>query len=266
MPQRNPVRRSGKDDTIRVVFPDLHGCFQDPAAVGAFLADVKRLAPDEIIGLGDIVDAGGFLAQHHTWGYVAEATYTFEDDIRAANTFLDRLQAAAPAAKLDLIEGNHEQRIERWCVTQALRSGRDAGFLMARNAPDILLDVKGRGARYYRRSEMYDGLPIQGTIKRGKCLFTHSAEQRTLRRFGASVVHGHTHRVDSLLLRSAMGGVHGIWSLGCLSKPQPLWQHGNPTDWTHAYGIQIVARSGAFLHFTVPLIDGRSLLPDIKLR
>ena len=269
--RQRPARVS-KDDTIRVVFPDLHGSAQDSAAVAAFLADVKRICPDEVIGLGDIFDAGGFLAQHHTLGYVAEAAYTFEDDIAAANGFLDSLQGAAPRARIELLEGNHEGRIEKWCVTSALRNQRDAAFLLRVYAPEVLLRLRARGIAWHRRSDVADGLSVGGAIKRGKVVFMHGIQRgrsdpaSVARRFGCSVVHGHTHHVREEMISPVSIGEIGAWSIGCLSQRQPLWQHGDSTDWVNAYAIQIVARSGRFLHFTVPIVHGESLLPSMSLR
>jgi len=104
---------------IRICIPDTHGSSIDLPAFSAFLSDLESLKPHEIILLGDHVDCGGFLAQAHTYGYVAQTSYTFEDDIAATNQMLDKVQAICPTAKIEYIEGNHEFRISRWCVTQA---------------------------------------------------------------------------------------------------------------------------------------------------
>lgn len=264
-PMARPTKRSGRDDTLRVIFPDLHGVFQEPQAVAAFMADVKKLAPQEVIGLGDLTDCGGFLAQHHVWGYVAEAEYTFEDDIAMSNQFLDALQAASPGSVIDLIEGNHDHRVEQWCVTSALRSKRDASFLLQHYSPRTLLRLKERGVTYHSRSELSDGLPVPGAIRRGKCVFTHEARMSTIQRWGLNVVHGHDHKTTANVIHTVANGTIGVWSAGCLSKRQPLWRHGDPTGWTHSYMVQVVARSGRFLTLQVPLIDGQSLLPTLKL-
>ena len=108
-PMVREARKRGAGDVVRVVIPDTHGALVDKGALAALLGDVKALDPHEIILLGDHVDCGGFLAQHHVMGYVAETDYTYEEDIAAANPFLDALQKAAPRAKIEYIEGNHER-------------------------------------------------------------------------------------------------------------------------------------------------------------
>jgi hypothetical protein len=164
-PFRRPRER---EDKVVVVFPDVHGSSSDPAAVAAFLGDLKALQPDMVVGLGDLVDCGGFLAQHHVMGFVAETAYTYEDDLKAAGAFLDAVRAAAPNAEFRAIEGNHDARPERQAVTAALRNSRDAEFLRKRWAPDEILGFRDRGIQYYRRSVVYDDLPVQGATRIGK--------------------------------------------------------------------------------------------------
>lgn len=259
--------RIGKEDYMRVIFPDLHGTFQEETAVAAFLSDLRKLQPDYGLGLGDITDCGGFLAQHHVWGYVAESTYSFEDDIRATNLFLDGCQNASPMTDWELLEGNHERRIETWCMTQAQRGGtKDASFLFGKVGPKVLLELDRRGIRYYPQSGYYDGLTLNGAIKRGKCLFVHDAVASKIHRYGVNVVHGHDHHLRFRGIHSVGSGDIGMWSAGCLSKRQPLWRHTDPTEWMHGYIIQVMSKSGNFLNFTVPIINGQSLLPDISLR
>lgn len=259
-----------KGDIVRMTAGDIHGAKMNKAAVAAFLADVKAIQPDEIYLLGDIVDCGGFLAQHHVLGYVPESTYTYEDDIRAANTFLDKLREAAPNAEIHFIEGNHEQRVERWCMKQTLAHGKDAGYLRRLVAPEYLLRLQEREIPYYRMGEYYDGLSVPGTLKRGSCFYTHgsfatskNAARDVVAKFSGNVVFANTHRHDVYVGRRPNVGVVGGWNPGCLCELQPLWQNTNPTDWTHGETVQYVARTGKFLHLNVPIIDGESLFNSL---
>jgi hypothetical protein len=258
-----------KGDLVRVVASDVHGCKMHRPAVAAMLGDIKQLNPGSVMLIGDIADCGGFLAQHHVWGYVAETSYTYEDDIRAANTFLDETREAAPNSLIELVEGNHEQRVERWCITQALRGGnaKDAEYLRKQFAPEILLRLAERGIPYYRMGAFYDGLPVPGTIKRGNCFYTHgsfltskTAARDAVARFSGNVSFGNTHRPDIYVGRRANVGVIGGFNAGCLCELQPLWQNTNPTDWSHGYAVQFISHSGKFLHLNVPIIEGESLL------
>jgi len=263
-----PTRR-GKEDIVRVIIPDTHGAKVDKGALAACLGDIQALDPDEVILLGDHVDCGGFLAQHHTLGYVAESAYTYESDIAATNAFLDAVQSAAPSARVEYIEGNHERRIETWALTQTLRNSKDAEYLRRAFAPEFLLRLAERGIPYYRQGEFYDDLPLPGTIRKGKCYFFHGsstskqATTTTLNSFAGNVCFGHTHREQSSSARPVHAGQIKAWNPGCLCELQPLWQHTNPTSWTHGFAVQLAARSGEFLHLNIPIIGGKSLLGSL---
>jgi predicted phosphodiesterase len=251
-------------DIIRVIIPDTHGAKADRAAIAVLLADIKTIDPQEIILLGDHVDCGGFLAQHLIMGYVAETAYSYEEDLEHGNAFLDSLRFAAPHAKIEYLEGNHERRVETWCVTQTLRHSKDAERLRQLYAPEFRLNLAERGIPYYRQAVFYDGLSSPGMIQRGKCFFFHgistakNAVMETLVKIGGNCVFGHTHRQQSEVVRRLGIGVIGGWNPGCLCELQPLWQHTKPTEWTHGYAVQLVSADGGFLHLNIPILEGAS--------
>lgn len=260
------ARRSKKGDFCRLIVPDTHGCHADKAAMAALLADMELLKPAEVVLLGDHLDAGGFLAQHHTMGYVAETEYSYTDDIAAANEFLDQVQKRAPTARYDYLCGNHEHRIEKWCVTEALRHKKDAELLRSLLGPPAVLSMKARGINFVTLYDYHDDLPVQGAIRRGKCCFVHGishakhAADVTLGKFGGCVAFGHTHRVDAWVTTIVGAGTIGAWSFGCLCKLQPYYLHGKPSGWSHGYGVQLVSADGEFITLQVPIIKGESLL------
>lgn len=271
-PQRSAPAKHDRSDFVRVIANDMHGSMMDKPAVNAFLVDLKRWDPDEVVLNGDIVECGGFLAAHHTLGYVAQAEYTWQDDIAAGNWFLDEVQKAAPKAVIHFIEGNHEDRVERWIVDQTMRHSRESEFLRQLIGPDVLLRLKERGIRYYRRGEHYlPGLP-PGWIKLGKVFFVHelgggkNAASAAVGRTAGNVVFAHTHQEDSSTLVLPGVGLVKAWNPGCLCQRQPLWRHSNPTGWSHGYAVQFVAKSGEFLHLNIPIWEGRSLVGSMHGR
>lgn len=260
---KKPVARPDKSKYL-MAMGDTHGCFVEQAAVTAALNDAAALQPEIIVLLGDHLDCGGFLAQHMTLGYVAEAEYAFQDDVNAANQFLDAVRAACPNAEIIYIEGNHEIRIERWIMTQRMRNKKDAKYLRDMFSPNTVLELEKRGIRFIARGQMYDGLSVPGSIKIGKCYFTHGSycgEQATkkhLQRFGGNVVFGHVHIEDTYTTRTVTEPRTGAWTPGCLCHRQPLYMHTNPTSWVHGYHLQVIQPDGAFLPMNVPIIDGIS--------
>lgn len=256
---------------VRVVIPDSHGAYISDPASRAFLEDLKYLSPDEIVMLGDHVDCSGMF-NNHPRGYLDEMLYSYEEDVARAAWFLDEIQKRSPKASrnghIHYIEGNHEQHVERWIVRQTLMHPRDAEKLREVYAPDRQLGLAKRGIKYYRSSGFYNGLPYRGIIKIGKCLFLHGfrankyATASHLDDVGYNLVHGHTHRAQSVVKRTIHGEI-GAWCPGTLSEIQPLWQHTAPNGWSHGYGLQIVESDGLFFHMNVPIVKGRSMLQPL---
>jgi hypothetical protein len=264
-----PKRRPTSDrDRVRVIMMDSHGSHIDPAAFAAFRADVAILDPDEFVGIGDHVDAGGFLAAHHTMGYLAQLDESaWADDLGAWENQLNSLQEAAGNARWTLLEGNHEKRIEQWAVQQTLGNRKDAEMLMRAMSPQDRLNYVKRGIDYVRYGELREGVPVRGAVRLGKCYFTHgtycgpNAARNHAAKFGAPVVYGHTHTPSTYFGKTVHGGTHAAWNFGCLSKMAPRYMHNTPDNWAHGYGIQLIAKSGHFTTIHVPIIKGVSYLP-----
>lgn len=255
---------------IRAILPDVHGNHMDRDAVAACFADLEVIKPNTILQLGDLLECGGWLAQHHTLGYVAEVgQMSFAEDVDAANDFLDRCQSLAP--HVELLEGNHEARCEKWCVTQTLKNsnGRDAEYLRRMVAPEYVLGLERRGIPYFNYHKKHDGLEVPGVIKRDQCYFTHGwstnkhAASSHLARVLGNVVYGHTHRADYAVDRTVDGGIHAAWCPGTLSQMQPMWKHNSPTSWTHGYMLQFIAKDGSFQMLQVPIFQGKSFFSRV---
>jgi predicted phosphodiesterase len=249
----------------RVIIPDSHGAHIDPKAKKAFLKDLARLKPEQIVMMGDHLDCGGTFNTHQR-NYTHEICETYDDDVAAANSFLDAIRYRAPNASIHYLEGNHEAHVERW-ASRLFHNKKDADKLLERFGPIPVLRLKEREIKYYKRSEHYMGLSIPGAIKLGKCYYVHGishskhAAATHLARFGANVVHGHTHRSQSTVERTVTSDGFGAWCPGTLAKLQPLYAHTAPTSWSHGYAIQFCnLATGTFIHFNVPIFRDRTLL------
>jgi UDP-2,3-diacylglucosamine pyrophosphatase LpxH len=250
---------------IRVIIPDSHGSEIDTAAAGAFLSDLKRLDPDEIVALGDHSDCSGWLSKHKRVAR-EDMEYSYAADIAATNEFWDAVEAAAPRSRVHVLEGNHDYHVERWAV-QTLENKADAELVLGALAPSTLLRYRQRGWKFYRMFDKHDGLSIPGTIRLGECYFTHGisaskyATARHVETFGANVVHGHTHRAQEHRTKTIRSEAIGGWCPGTLAKLQPTYLHTSPSSWSHGYGAQFFSkRSGRFIHINVPIVNGVSLL------
>jgi hypothetical protein len=258
-------RASAGRDRVRVCVGDVHGMMMDKDAVAAFLADVRLLDPDEVVLGGDILECGGWLAKHQPIGFIALSDYSYQEDINAANWFLDELQKAAPRAEFHYIEGNHEDRVERWIVDQVMAHKRDAEFLYEAFSPRSMLRLAERGMPYYRRSEVYvEGCP-RGWIKLGKMFFTHTlgrgknAASQAASKTAGNVTYFCTHREDTATVVFPSVGLVKAFNPGCLCSMQPVWMNSDPTNWSQGYGVDIVTPSENFQRMHVPIWRGESL-------
>jgi hypothetical protein len=263
-----PKKGRGPKGFVRVTWGDSHGMRADNAALAAAFHDFAILRPTEVVSMGDHLDCDGFLSAHPPVGYKPLSSYSFDEDIEATNDHFDRLAKSAPDAKVSYIEGNHEHRIEAWCYAAA-DNDRDRDRHRRMNCPPAVLSLESRGVAYYTRGRSYDGLRKTGTIRKGKCLFTHGdyhgrhAATAHLQATGANVWYGHTHRYDAVLTHNEGAGTIGAWNPGCLCELQPMYAHGRPMGWTHGYGVQFVGPDGSFLPLLVPIIDGVSYLAPL---
>lgn len=265
--KKAPKKVPRSKNTVRVFVPDSHGEHIDIPARDAFVADLKNLAPDEIVMLGDHLDCAGTFSTHQKT-YTNELVESYEDDVAAANEFFDLIQDAAPNAKVYYLEGNHEQHVERW-ATRNFFNKKDADKVLETFGPQAVLRLKERGWQYFKRSEHYMGLSIPGTIKLGKCFATHGishskhAADVHVTRFGANVVFGHVHTAQHTGTRTVVSDSLGAWCPGTLAKLQPLYRHTAPTSWTHGYHLQWVNPSGEFQPINVAICKGKSMLLEI---
>jgi predicted phosphodiesterase len=257
---------------LRGVISDTHGSAVDDAAFAAAMSDFAALGIEQIVHIGDAIDCGGFLAERHVWGYVAESSYTFADDVAQANAQFDAM--CGVTKEIHFLEGNHDRRLETWCLTEALRStrGKDAKYhvdaLLKAYAVENILSLEKRGIKHYKQGKRYD-FDTPATIKLGSAVFTHGefatkhAATKHAETYGTNVFHGHTHRAQFDFIRTGVGDVMVGGCHRCLCKLQPLWQHTRPTRWTHGYGLHLVRPNGTFLAIHIPIIDGQSFLADL---
>ena len=268
MPVQTPQKRLKRDSWIRMIIPDTHGCYADHEAVSVMLGDMEQLKPREIIHLGDIIDAAGFLSAHMPF-VVAEAAYTYADDCEMGNILLDEIQTRAPKAAFHLLEGNHDARVAKWCINQTIRNGVDAQLLLDKIGPAAMLNLKKRGIEYYSRAEIRHDFGTQGALRLGHAYFVHgtshglNAPRKMLERYGTNVFMGHIHKLMSVSTSTVKTGPIVGWAAGCLCRKSPLYMHGHPDDWTTAYLFQICNPDGSFWTCPVPIIDNKSLLPSM---
>jgi predicted phosphodiesterase len=139
VPPPKPKVRKGKWKTA-VIFPDVQigfrrdiqdgslDPFHDENAMAAAIRVAKVVDPDVVIHLGDFMDFASF----GTFEQEAGFALTVQPALDRAYRFLCEVQDACPNAKQVLLEGNHDRRLQKAIVRNAL-----AAFGITRaEAPD----------------------------------------------------------------------------------------------------------------------------------
>jgi len=262
--QKPPLKSRKGKAKVRITVGDLHGQRMHRPAVDAFLHDLAEWKPDEILLGGDMVEAGGWISKKQPIGFQAAVDYSYQEDIAAANWFLDEVQKRAPRATIKFIEGNHCDKVERLLMDVVATHGGDHQFMMDLVSPRALLRLKERGIEYYGRHEVHEeGMP-RGWVKWGKCYYVHelgggkNAARTSLLKTAANVVYFHTHREDTASIVFPGVGLVKAWNSGCLCGTDPVWMHSNPTEWTWGYGVEFIEPNDDFLRIHVPIWEGRS--------
>lgn len=244
---------------VMLAFGDVHVPHQHPAAVEVFCRAAEHLKPDLIVCLGDLVDCHQFSSFTPTWRD-GEPESQYEGDLAATNGLLTRLQTTCK--RLVMVEGNHEYRLDRWAASTA--EGRGAYSMLA---PRLNLS-KDRQQFTYIRYGSADGRYPHYKINRrivavhGWSYARHATKAHLAMSQGQSVIHGHTHRVDTSMVQDVWqrGGIVQARGAGCLCKPIPLYGTGRPVEWVNAFILGYLGRRSDTL-FTIPIMDHRCILP-----
>jgi len=267
--QQIAAKKKPKGSYVRVAFGDTHGASLDFKAWAALLEDMKRLQPDVIVHLGDVLDCGGWLAAHHTTHYVAQTGYSYADEVEAGNQMFDQLQAVCPKATIHVIEGNHDLRVETTILTMTQQHKADSELLLRSVAPKHVLHLERRKIEWWSRGECHHDSVQGGTIKLGKCYFTHPSSSskrmaaKMVESLGANVVYGHCHRADFFTTSNVKGDQWAAWSPGCLCVKRKYWHHTSDFKHNQGFHVQLVNQDETFLGINVPIHNGKSYLSDL---
>jgi predicted phosphodiesterase len=245
-------------------FPDIHFPEHDEEAVACAMAAHRVLKPTNTVMLGDVMDCGIFSA--HTKRTIPETlAYNFkEQEIDPVNSLLDDIQKQTKSHTYYL-QGNHEERIERWAVN----NGQVALSLF-----DLLnpMHTIAKGRKNFTMIPYsvptgdrmgYVQITSDLVAVHGWSFARHAAQIHLEKSRSRSIVFGHTHRHQVASGRDPWTGKSiRAFSPGCLSKLQPLYMTGgNPTDWSQGFAMVYVGRN-SWTEYCVTIENGKCVLPD----
>ena len=243
---------------LAVVIPDLHVPHEDKrsvAAVEQYLADEKW---DYWICIGDLVDNDAISAFNAGKPRKITQAPTVQEQFSEANLFLNRHLSTVtrhnPTVDLVYLEGNHEERTERYVD----RNPELQGLVDIEQA----LRLKQRGVKYVRfwsTGELY---------QLGKLYIGHGAyavqnhAAKHVRDFGCNIMYGHTHDVQQFTVKQrGKNQTLLAQSIGCLCAHDQPYMRGRPTNWSTAFAIVYLYPDGLFQHEVVMIQKHRFVGP-----
>ena len=242
---------------------DMHWSDRDLQAIAVFEAAQRRFKPDCTVIGGDLLNCSPF-SRHPKTKLSEDVSYDLlETELEPAAAFLKRL--ARHTKHLAMLEGNHDEWIERWIrncdVGRAFRSLLPSAYLGRGLTPRDWTYVpftKVAGDRTGR----FKLHPKLFTVH-GWAANKYAAERHLTRAHPYSVIFHHTHRIESRIQTSLDGKSSGAWSAGCLCKRVPTYAHGGcPTEWSHGFWVAYIGRR-SFQVYTVPILQrNHAVLPD----
>lgn len=170
--------------------------FHDEAALSTAMAIVQDVSPDLIVNLGDLLD----FPEHSRWEIGPEFVLTTQPSIYRAQEFLCAQRAAAPNAEIRLFEGNHDARLPRHTIKNAMASlhlKREPEGWPVLSVPNLLkLDEFG--------VEYLSGYPATVSWINDRLACMHGSKVRSNGSTAAgviddervSVIFGHIHRIE----------------------------------------------------------------------
>lgn len=228
-------RDSGRRHQIILGFNDLHDEECDPFLRRILIDLAKRVQPDIIVSNGDHYDApefGKYPNDPREWDVVRR--------VEAGVEIFKDLREAAPNARIDLIEGNHEARVIRH-FTEMSPSTR--AMLSDFHKMDMrkFLGLDRNEVNYIAKTDMkgaYTDTNIRSEVKRNyevyfNCFCAHHFPQGRL--FGMPGWNGHHHSFKADHYHSARFGAYNWFQFGAGHRRDATYTNGE--KWSNGLGL-----------------------------
>lgn len=211
---------------IEIFLSDIHFPYEDRAAWGVTLEAIKALEPSLIFLGGDILD----FYSVSRYDKDPARKLTLQEDLDYAIYELGKLREVAPDARMMLLQGNHEQRLEKYLSTKASELSNLRALSL-----DRLLNLESLGIEYIENGTR---------IRIGKLWHFHGNEipgaginvaRNKFMKINANMIFGHHHVMQNYIQRNYEGEVHGAWANPCLCELEAEYAHF--TNWSWGFSV-----------------------------
>lgn len=222
-----------------VVYPDAQIPYHLPAAVKAINAFVKAFQPDEIVSVGDEVD----FPQISRWTRGLEGEYagTLGKHVQAGVDYLESIRAVFPVGPFHITRSNHMDRPLKY-----IRQHAPGLMGLTDLTVQSLLQFDRLGITYHERPY---GIAPGWTLVHGDEAGLSREPGRTAlnlaKKFGTSVVCGHTHRLGLINDVQAVAGkqTRVLWGFevgNVMDLRQASYLGAGSANWHMGLGVLFV--------------------------
>ena len=196
---RQKTTKNKNDTKVAVILPDLQLPYVDNKALSVALQVVQDIKPDKVILLGDALDLPAF----GTYGQRPEYALETQGAINQLHNLMASLRKELPSSELVVLAGNHEFRLEKYLLRNAMAAYglrradqmehwpvMSVPYLCAFDSLDVEY-VDGYPSNKYWINERLQC--IHGHVIRGNGLTAKAIVQDER----VSVIYGHVHRIES---------------------------------------------------------------------
>lgn len=233
------------------IIGDIHIPYHHKPTIERFVDECRRRSVKGILLNGDTLDSHevAFFDVHRD-------AKTYRQELETCKQFLAYLRARFPKQRIVWKDGNHEERVGRYC----LRRAPAISDLPCVNLPQFL-DMQNYGLEYVtdQRIIMLGQLPvIHGHEYRGGVSTPVNAARGVFLKAKDSVIVNHFHQSSMHPEMTIKGKEIVTWSVGCACGLQPRYNpHGG--KWNHGYALVELDRDGGFA------VDNRRVLRTGKV-
>ena len=209
-----------------LILSDIHVPYQHKLNLSKAIEYGKKYNPTDVVLLGDVIDCvsiSKFLKKSNE--------RDFNKEILQTRKFLQSLRNTFPKANISYLEGNHENRLNKYILTNA----SELSNLKELSLPS-LLQLDKYNIKYYSEDKILKAgnlVLTHGHLVKGSC---SSYPARSL--FYSTKVSslcGHCHRESMYTCRTIDNKVLKSYSVGCLSTLQPSYSIFN--DFTAGFAV-----------------------------
>ena len=228
------IRENNQRYKTALIITDIHDLEADLFVMKTFIDTIKRIQPEVICIGGDLFDLpefGKYNVDPREWDVTRR--------LKCAHLFLGEFREAAPDAQIDLICGNHENRLITHLAdcTPAMRSvladlhGMDLSKLFGLDKYEVNL-ISNDDLGVWTKSDQKNELKKNYKVYWNSFLVHHFPEGRHL---GMPGTCGHHHKLETWSMFNTSYGSYNFYQLGAAHIRQASYTDGQ--KWSNGFMI-----------------------------